>query len=387
MDYSKYQIVEVGDFAMNHMDLLTGFVDISKNEGVTSPDYRVFTLEDRNAFPNYYLYFLQIGYTNKLFFPFGQGAAHLGRWRLPAEAFNNFLAPYPPRTEQQIIASFLDRETAKIDALISEQQRLIELLKEKRQSVISHAVTKGLNPDAPMKDSGVEWLGKVPEHWEVKRLRFVAKLNPSKSETAQLYKEREVSFLPMEVIGDDGSLNLENTRSIVDVKAGYTYFREGDITIAKITPCFENGKGAIMRGLLGGIGFGTTELIVARPIISASTRNYLYWLFITTPFRKLGEASMYGAGGQKRVPDDFVRNFTIGLPPIVEQQVIATFLDNQTAKLDTLTTQVQRAINLLQERRSALITAAVTGQIDVTTWSKKGKTDIHLDQIEEASSA
>ncbi len=273
--------------------------------------------------------------------------------------------PLPTSIEQSAIAAFLDREAAKIDALIAEQQRLIVLLKEKRQAVISHAVTKGLNPAAPMKDSSIAWLGEVPEHWEIKRLRFVGQLNPSKGETTHLDADSEVSFLPMETVGDDGSLNLERTRLLGEVQAGYTYFREGDVTIAKITPCFENGKGAIMRGLLGGIGFGTTELIVVRPMPSATTSDYLHWLFISTHFREHGEASMYGAGGQKRVPDDFVRNFAVGFPPIQEQAIITTFLYQQTAKLDTLTTEAQTAVTLLQERRSALISAAVTGKIDV----------------------
>lgn len=210
------------------------------------------------------------------------------------------------------------------------------------------------------KDSGVEWLGEVPGHWELKRLRFVAQLNPSKSEAAELDRETEVSFLPMEAVGDDGSLNLDRTRSIGDVETGYTYFREGDVTIAKITPCFENGKGAVMRGLLGGIGFGTTELIVARPLPSETTSDYLHWLFISTPFRKRGEASMYGAGGQKRVPDDFVRNFEIAFPAIQEQQIIAAFLDRETAKIDALIGEQQRLIALLKEKRQAVISHAVT---------------------------
>ncbi|WP_426994577.1 restriction endonuclease subunit S [Methylomonas sp. CM2] len=210
------------------------------------------------------------------------------------------------------------------------------------------------------KDSGIEWLGEVPEHWEVKRLRFVAQLNPSKSEAAKLDRETEVSFLPMEAVGDDGSLNLDRTRSIGDVETGYTYFREGDVTIAKITPCFENGKGAVMRGLLEGVGFGTTELIVARPLPSETTSDYLHWLFISTTFRKRGEASMYGAGGQKRVPDDFVRNFEIAFPAIQEQQTIAAFLDRETAKIDELIAEQQRLIELLKEKRQAVISHAVT---------------------------
>jgi type I restriction enzyme S subunit len=274
-------------------------------------------------------------------------------------------APFPPLPEQTAIAEFLDRETGKIDELVAEQRRLMELLKEKRQAVISHAVTKGLNPHAPMKPSGIEWLGEVPEHWEVKRLRFVANLNPSKSEISDLEKDTVVSFLPMEAVGDDGTLTLDKEKTIAELETGYTYFRDGDVTIAKITPCYENGKGALMGGLTNGIGFGTTELIVARPMPSQTTGNYLHYLFISQEFRDLGESHMYGAGGQKRVPDDFVRNFATSIPPLPEQIAIVDFLETELAKFDTLTAEAQRAIDLLQERRTALISAAVTGQIDV----------------------
>ena len=160
MDYSKYQLVDIGDFAMNHMDLLTGYVDISPVNGVTSPDYRVFTIRNRTRCNDHYLlYLFQMGYRNKIFYAYGQGSSQLGRWRLPTEQFKDLSFPLPLIEEQITIAAFLDHETAKIDELVSEQERLIDLLKEKRQAVISHAVTKGLNPDAPMKDSGIEWLG------------------------------------------------------------------------------------------------------------------------------------------------------------------------------------------------------------------------------------
>jgi len=168
MDYSKYQLVHAGDFAMNPMDLITGGADIAKYTGVTSPDYRVCTLKQASEHSDLFLlYLFQNAYRRRLFYPFGQGSSQLGRWRLPRQQFNSFSFPLPPKSEQHAIAAFLDRETAKIDALIAEQQRLIELLQEKRQAVISHAVTKGLNPDAPMKDSGIEWLGDVPAHREV----------------------------------------------------------------------------------------------------------------------------------------------------------------------------------------------------------------------------
>ena len=214
------------------------------------------------------------------------------------------------------------------------------------------------------KDSGVEWLGEVPAHWEVRRLRHAVQLNPSKSEVRHLPGKTDVSFLPMEAIGDDGSLDRERSRPISEVESGYTYFRDGDVTIAKITPCFENGKGAVMRDLLGGIGFGTTELIVARPDDAVVSSEYLDRIFNSHPFRRLGEAAMYGAGGQKRVPDDFVRDFAIALPPREEQADIETFLDRETAKIDALVAEQERLIALLKEKRQAVISHAVTKGLD-----------------------
>ena len=217
---------------------------------------------------------------------------------------------------------------------------------------------------ANYRDSGEVWLGDVPSHWEMKRLRFVADVNPSKSEVAGLSADTDVSFLPMEAIGDDGSLDLERVRTLGEMQAGYTYFREGDVTIAKITPCFENGKGAIMRELRNEVGFGTTELIVARPKPSQTSSAYLHWLFTSRPFRKAGEAFMYGAGGQKRVPDDFVRDFKIAFPPKGEQIVIANFLCRETAKIDALIEEQKRLIELLREKRQAVISQAVTKGLD-----------------------
>ena len=217
------------------------------------------------------------------------------------------------------------------------------------------------------KASGVEWLGEVPAHWVVKRLRFVAELNPSKSELATLDKEMLVSFLPMDAVGDDGKLNLEREKPIAEVETGYTFFRDGDVTVAKITPCFENGKGAVMRGLTQGIGFGTTELIVARPIASQTCSDYLHSLFTSVEFRKNGEGHMYGAGGQKRVPDDFVRNFEIAFPPIEEQQAIAAFLDRETGKIDALIAEQRRLVELLAEKRQVVISHAVTKGLPSTS--------------------
>lgn len=210
------------------------------------------------------------------------------------------------------------------------------------------------------KESGVEWLGEVPEGWEVAPIRRSAKLNPSKSEIAGRSREEEVSFLPMEAVGENGELDLSRIRPIGEVEVGYTYFCDGDMTFAKITPCFENGKRALMRDLIGGVGFGTTELTVVRPDRRRMTARFLFWLLSSPGFRLNGEAHMYGAGGQKRVPDDFVRNFPAPLPSFREQQAIAAFLDRETAKIDALIEEQRRLIALLAEKRQAAISHAVT---------------------------
>lgn len=210
------------------------------------------------------------------------------------------------------------------------------------------------------KDSGVEWLGPVPAHWGVPRLRFTAQLNPSKSEVRQLPAETAVTFLPMEAIGEDGSVDLSRERKLADVAEGYTFLRDGDVAFAKITPCFENGKGAIMRGLQNGIGFGTTELIVIRPHAQKLSSSFLHYLFTSTLFRQAGESTMYGAGGQKRVPDSFVRDAVIPVPSMDEQAMIGSFLDRETAKIDALLAEQERLIALLKEKRQAVISQAVT---------------------------
>ena len=206
----------------------------------------------------------------------------------------------------------------------------------------------------------MEWLGEVPGHWEVKRVRFVSELNPSKSEISDLARDTVVSFVPMDAIGEDGLLSLDKEKPISEVETGYTYFRNGDVTVAKITPCYENGKGALMQGLLNGIGFGTTELIVARPKPDQVTGTYLHYLFISPDFRGLGESHMYGAGGQKRVPDDFVRNFATAFASVPEQTQIAAFLERETAKIDELVAEQRRLMALLKEKRQAVISHAVT---------------------------
>jgi type I restriction enzyme S subunit len=141
------------------------------------------------------------------------------------------------------------------------------------------------------KNSGVEWLGKIPTHWEARRMKYAAALNPPGREVRKSPSDLEVSFVPMELVGEYGGMDLSRVKPLAEVAQGYTYFRDGDVVIAKITPCFENGKGARAMGLTNGIAFGTTELHVLRAHEVIEGR-FLFYLTLSHGFRKLGEAEM-----------------------------------------------------------------------------------------------
>jgi type I restriction enzyme, S subunit len=196
-------------------------------------------------------------------------------------------------------------------------------------------------------------------HWPKERLRFSVQLNPVKSSLTGLKLEDEVSFVPMEAVGEKGEIETSRTKLLEEVYNGYTYFRNGDVVIAKITPCFENGKGALARDLRNSVGFGTTEFHVIRAEEKTNER-WLYYLTTSHQFRNIGASEMLGAGGQKRVPENFIKDFRVALPPLSTQQKIADFLDRKTAQIDALIAKKRSLIAKLKEKRLAVITQAVT---------------------------
>ncbi|ADJ27394.1 restriction endonuclease subunit S [Nitrosococcus watsonii] len=212
------------------------------------------------------------------------------------------------------------------------------------------------------KDSGVEWLGEVPEHWTTTSLKYFAELNPKKSD----YRGDQgqlCSFIPMEKL-KTGAIQLDEVRTIADVITGYTYFEDGDVLQAKVTPCFENGNIAIADGLTNGVGFGSSEINVIRPF--KIDVGFLYYRLQEGVFMSICTASMIGAGGLKRVPGEVIDGFTVAIPDRNEQTQIARFLDHETARIDALIAEQQRLIELLKEKRQAVISHAVTKGLDPT---------------------
>ena len=200
--------------------------------------------------------------------------------------------------------------------------------------------------------------GDLPEGWTRRRLRFDVRLNPKKS-SLDMEPDELVSFIPMAAVGEYGGLNLDDVREMEVVYDSYTYFADGDLCVAKITPCFENGKGALAAGLTNGVGFGTTELHVVRPGPNIDPR-FLFYVSIADDFRKLGESELYGAGGQKRIDESFIKDWMAPLPPLDTQRRIARFLDEKTARIDGLIEKKQELLDRLADKLQALITRAAT---------------------------
>lgn len=208
------------------------------------------------------------------------------------------------------------------------------------------------------KDSGVEWLGELPAHWTTLAIKHVAQLNPSKSSISVEKMKGMCSFIPMEKLKFN-SLCLDEIKDVTDVYNGYTYFENEDILIAKVTPCFENKNMVVAHDLNNGIGFGSSEIYVLRcnDIIN---NNFLFYRLQEDNFMSIAEGAMTGAGGLKRVPSEVLNNFKFGLPSKKEQSIIVDFLDHETTKIDNMIEKQQQLIELLKEKRQAVISHAVT---------------------------
>jgi type I restriction enzyme, S subunit len=276
----------------------------------------------------------------------------------------------PPLPEQIAIAEFLDRETGKIDELVAEQRRLMELLKEKRQAVISHAVTKGLNPHAPMKPSGIEWLGDVPEHWEVSALKFhLSTINGFGFSSSDFCDDG----IPLIRAGNIKNKSLTQPeiflrKDVID-KYPRVILASGDIVISMV-----ESDPVIVESAVGQVGIVPESLtgavpnqnvVILREVHEISVKRFWFYTLCSAAYRTHLDVFSHKLANQSIISSSLLVCAKITCPKLEEQQNIVDFLDAQTCEFDTLTAEAQRAIDLLQERRTALISAAVTGQIDI----------------------
>jgi len=275
--------------------------------------------------------------------------------------------PLPPNAEQRWVAEFLDHETAKIDALVAEQERLIELLKEKRQAVISHAVTKGLDPSVPMKDSGVEWLGKVPANWDVRSISSVS----TKITNGYVGPTRDI-------LVDDGvrylqSLHIKGNR----IRFDQPYFVREKWSLEHRKSILETGDVLIVQtGDIGQVavvppefaGCNCHALIIVSPMREVLSGDWLSSV-LNSDYGFHSLLSIQTGALHPHLNCGNVKFLVVPVPPRHEQNAIQNYIAEKTSKFDDLIHEAEAAIDLLKERRKALISAAVTGQIDVRGWT------------------
>lgn len=266
-----------------------------------------------------------------------------------------YMLPRPPLSEQQAIADYLDKTCSKIDEIIAEAKASIDEYKELKQSVIDKAVLHGLC-NGMMKDSGNDLIGKIPLSWEMRKLKYVADFNPGI--TTAYDAQKEVGYVPMNCV-KNGYMNPLSAR-LSDMSTGLTGFQDGDIVIAKVTPCFENGNIAVAENLEQGVAFGSSELFVIRT--HSINRRFMLYYLQNSVFKNQCISTMTGTGGLKRVSGYFVNNAYITYPPENEQQVIVNYLDEAVKNMDSLITEKESLINDLEAYKKSLIYEVVTGK-------------------------
>jgi len=371
-DLTAYKLAHPRDIVLNSMNVIVGAVGLSNYFGAISPVYYALKPKPHRANVNFYSYVFQnqsflsglLRYGKGIMMKLsGTGKLNTIRMKISTSDLKQVRFPVPDLDTQNRIVKFLDEKTAEIDAAIEKKRRLIDLLNEQKAILINRAVTKGLNPDAPMKDSGVDWIGEIPAHWDVKRVKHVAQVSPSKTGDNVKRNDTLAVFLPMEAISRLGEIDQTNVRPTREVFDGLTYFQRGDVVVAKITPCFENGKGAWLDGLETTYGFGTTELHVLRP--KQVHGGFLHLLLSRKDFLLHGEEFMEGSAGQKRVPTDFIADYLFGMPPMEEQVAIKAHCDATSKDYSTAVNHQNTGINTLNEFKQTLIANAVTGKIKI----------------------
>lgn len=362
-----------GDFVINSRSDRKGSSGIAAQDGSVSL-INIVLCPNHGVAPRFVHHLLRSVPFQEEFYRYGKGIV-ADLWSTNYSEMKNIVSAIPPLLEQQAIAEFLDHETSKIDALVSEQQRLIELLQEKRQAVISHAVTKGLNPDVPMKASGVEWLGDVPEHWEVISIRrIVAKIEQGWSPQcdSRPAEKNEWGILKTGCVNHGVFSEDENKALPADLEPIHEYeVKAGDVLMSRASGSPE---------LVG----ATAYVHEVRPQLMLSDKTFrihvtsrmhpqfFVAVFNSRPMRAQIEQSISGAEGlANNLPQSKLCCFLFALPPTEEQAGIVEELQARCGEFDSLISEAQRAIELLQERRTALISAAVTGKIDVRGLARK----------------
>ena len=313
-----------------------------------------------------YLYYSSVIFCNDL----KKYATGLKVFRFSIDDLKNIFISLPSLQEQQTIANYLDKATAKIDTLIEKQTKLIELLKEKRQAVISTAVTRGLDSSVPMKDSGVEWLGEIPKHWISTKIKNMLStpVTDGPHETPEFLYEG-VPFVSAEAISK-GYINFNKIRGHISLEDNKKYSQKYSPKLHDVYMIKSGATTGITAIVEDRIDFNIWSPLAVFRANSRLNPYYLLNYLRSSNFQKAVEL-YWSYGTQQNIGMNVLENLDISIPPIEEQNDIANYLDDKISKIDNLITKATKAIDLLKERRTALISAVVTGKIDVRENNEK----------------
>jgi type I restriction enzyme S subunit len=364
-DLSLYQRVVVGDLVVNKMKAWQGSVAVSNLNGIVSPAYFVF--EDTGDVERRFMHYLLRSSPYVGMYRAASKGIRPSQWDLDPEVLRTVPLFLPASADQEAIARFLDRETAEIDAFIADQEELIALLGERRAATISHAVTKGLDPNVPMKDSGIEWLGRVPSHWRVAPIKHVIDSMPGFAFNSDDYGvEGDAIRLLRGVNVGVGQIDWEERVTWphgVDAKLKVYELHLGDVVVGLDRPVIAKGVRVAML-----TGSDLPSLLVQRVLRVRATiqsvAGFLAYVLGSTEFSSYVTPIFTGVS-VPHLSEGQVGEFTIAIPPVNEQQRIVDYLGDELAELNNSIADAREAIGLSRERRAALISAAVTGKIDV----------------------
>jgi type I restriction enzyme, S subunit len=348
----------VNDFLI-HLRSFQGGLEWSANHGKVSPAYTVLR-PNRGVFPRFFYYVLKSqGYIQELRSTTNQ--LRDGQ-SITYSQFAMIPLPRVPLEEQRAVAHFLDRETAQIDELITKQEHLIELLAEKRRAIITQAVTKGLDPTAPTKPSGIPWLGEVPRHWSLPKLKNCSQIKRGRF----MHRPRNAPHLY------DGEYPFIQTGAIARAEGKYVREFSQTLSEAGLETSAMMAKGTLVMAIAANIGdvailaFDSCapDSVLGFQPTKQTSADFLYYALLAKREELTSEAPVTSQGN---LNVERVGGVTIPLPPIEEQDKIVTALEEQLTQMTNVATKASVAIEILRERRSALISAAVTGKIDVST--------------------
>lgn len=359
--YEGYVKVEVGDFVLNPMDLVSGYVDKSRYEGVISPAYITFTNIDNRINLDFYKFYFQMLYHHKYLFPFGEGVSFVHRWTLKNEIFLNYPILKNEKINQQKIANFLDIKIAEFDTIISKKELLIEKLEEAKKSLISEVVTGKVKivdgelvdrKPEEMKDSGVKWLGMIPKDWELSKLKYVSNIIMGQSPNSDDINQEGIGIPFLQGKAEFG---YKNPKAINFCNKPKKMSRVNDILIS-------------VRAPVGDLNISDNVYCIGRGLASIGSNRsnkYLYYTLLTYKdvLKSIATGSTFEA-----ITIEQLKNVIMLNPDDLDQQKTANFLDIKASEFNSIITKTQKQITKLKEAKQSLISEAVTGKIDLRDW-------------------